>query len=81
MNEFLTTFTDNVDSSILKDLCKFQVDARVTNAQIWENQNDAHQPIFPYNIVENSPTSLAYNSAVFVSNNFKFGTKTGYMVL
>ena len=32
-------------------------------------QNNAHQPIFPYNVTANSPTSLAYNSAVFVPNN------------
>ena len=44
-------------------------------------QNNAHQPIFPNNIIANSPTSLAYNSAVFVPNNFKFGTKTRYMIL
>ena len=81
MNLFFTKFEDNVNSPVLKDLCKFQVDARVTNAQYWENQNEAHEPTFPYNITENSPTSLAYNSAVFVSNNFKFGTKTSYMVL
>ena len=44
-------------------------------------QNNAHQPIFPYNMTANSPTSMAYTSAVFVPNNFKFGTKTHYMVL
>ena len=27
-------------------------------------QNNAHQPIFPYNVIANSSTSLAYNSAV-----------------
>ena len=32
-------------------------------------QNNAHQPIFPYNVIANSPTSLAYNSAVYVPNN------------
>ena len=41
-------------------------------------QKNAHQPIFQYNIIKNSPTSLTYNSAVFVPNNFKFGTKTRY---
>ena len=46
-----------------------------------DGQNNAHQLIFPDNIIANSPTSLAYNSAVFVPNNFKFGTKTRNMVL
>ena len=31
-------------------------------------QNNAHQPIFPFYVIGNSPTSLAYNSAVFVPN-------------
>ena len=44
-------------------------------------QNNAHQPTFPDNVIANSPTSFAYNSAVFVPNNFKFGTKTRDMVL
>ena len=45
-------------------------------------QNNAHQPIFPYNVTANSPTSLAYNLAVFVLNNFKFGKDTlcGFIV-
>ena len=36
-------------------------------------------PIFAYDIIENYPTSLAYNSAVQIT--FKFGTKTRYIVL
>ena len=33
------------------------------------------QPIFPCNIIENSPTSLAYNSASVDPNNSKFGSE------
>ena len=44
-------------------------------------QNDAHQPIFPYNVIANSPTSLAYNSAVFVPNNLSLVQRHVYMVL
>ena len=44
-------------------------------------QKNAHQPIFPYNIIENSQTSLAHNSVLIVPNNFKFGTETCCMVL
>ena len=41
----------------------------------------AHQPILPYNIIENPPTSLAHNSVFIGPNNFKFGTETRFMVL
>ena len=44
-------------------------------------QKNAHQPIFPYNIIENYPTSLAYNSVFVGPNNIKFGTKTCCMFL
>ena len=37
-------------------------------------QKNAHQPIFLSNVIENSPTSLAYNSVFVGLNNFKFGT-------
>ena len=37
--------------------------------------NNAHQHIFPYNIIENSQTSLAHNSVFIVPNNFKFCTQ------
>ena len=46
----------------------------------WWARN-AYQPTFPYNITENSPTSLAYNSAFNGPNDFKFGTETYRMVL
>ena len=41
-------------------------------------QNNAHQPIFPHSVIRNSPTSMAYDSAVFVPNNFNFGAKALY---
>ena len=44
-------------------------------------QKNAQQPIFPYDIIENSPTSFANNSVFIGPNNFKFGTKTLYMVV
>ena len=44
-------------------------------------QKSAYQPIFPYNIIENSPTSLAPNSVFVGPNKFKFGTETCCMVL
>ena len=65
--------------------------ARVTSVQSLENLQtflyvaavimvgkkvNAHQPIFPYNIIENSPTSLAHNSVFIGPNNFKIGTQT-----
>ena len=34
--------------------------------------------IFPYNIIENSLTSLTYDSAFVGPNNFRSGTKTAY---
>ena len=39
-------------------------------------QKNAFQPIFPYNIIEKSPTSLAHNSVFIGPNDFKFGTET-----
>ena len=39
------------------------------------------QPIFPYNIIENSPTSFARNSVFDGPNHFKLGTETGFMIL
>ena len=44
-------------------------------------QMNVHQPILLYNIIKNCPTSLAYNSVFFGSNNIKFGTKTRCVVL
>ena len=43
-------------------------------------QKNAYQPIFPYNIIENSQTSLAHQSVSIDRNNFKFGTETGCIV-
>ena len=40
-----------------------------------------HQPIFSYNITENSLTSLAHNSVFIDPNNFKFCNKTYYIIL
>ena len=75
----------------------FQVDipinARVTTVENLENLHTSimRQPCwwakecppahFPYNIIENSPTSLTHNSVVIGPNNFKFGTETSCMVL
>ena len=44
-------------------------------------QKNAHQPIFPYYIIQNYPTSLAHSSVLFGRNDFKFGTETLCMVL
>ena len=46
----------------------------------WWAKN-AHQPIFPYYIIEKSPTSLAHNSVLIGPNNFESGTETRCMVL
>ena len=43
-------------------------------------QKKSYQPSFPYNLTENSPTSLVHKTVFVDSNNFKFGTKTHYMV-
>ena len=78
----------------MKGLRKFQVDIPI-NATVEAvqssvhlycdshvgRQKNAHQPISPYNIIENSPTSLAYDSVFIGPNNFKFDTKTGCVVL
>ena len=39
------------------------------------------KPIFPCDIIENSPTSLAHNSVFVGPNNLKFGTETPCLVL
>ena len=86
-----------MNNPILKDLCKFQVDtpinAKVIAVQNLENfirlycgshdggQENAHQPIFPYNIIENVPTSFVHNSVLIGPNDFNFGTETRFMVL
>ena len=44
-------------------------------------QENGHQPVFPYNIIETSPTSFVRNSVFFGTNDFKFGTETRFMVL
>ena len=46
----------------------------------WERLSP--QPIFPYNIMQNSQTSFAARYSVFVGpNDFKFGIETRFMVL
>ena len=69
------------------------INARATAVQSLENpihlycsshvggQKAAHQPIFPYNTIESSPTPLAHNSAFDGPNTFKFGTETWCIVL
>ena len=84
----------NVNNLVLKGLCKFQVDipknSRVTAVQSLQNLHKFILPqprwyvkeclpaIFPYNIIENSPTSLTYDSAFVGPNNFRSGTKMAY---
>ena len=43
-------------------------------------QKNAHRLIFPYNVIEHSPTSLACNSVFVGPNDFKFGTNTRCVV-
>ena len=43
-------------------------------------RQNAHQPSFPYDVIENYPSSLAHNSVFDGPNDFKFGTETSYMV-
>ena len=64
-----------------KCLHKFQVDMPINIivivVQSLENLYTftLRQPIFPYNIIENSSTSLAYNSDSVDPNNSKFGSE------
>ena len=45
-------------------------------------QKNVNQSIFPfYIIIENSPTSFVHDAVFDGPNDFKFGTKTCYMVL
>ena len=97
INDCLTKFLHDVNNPVLKGFCKFQVDipknATVTAVQSLENsihlycssyvgrQKSAYQPIFPYNITENSLTSLVHNSVFISPSKFKFGTETRCMVL
>ena len=74
---------------------KFQIDtliiARNKAVQSSENsiycgshvggKKNAHQLIFPCSMTENSPISLANNSAFVGRDDFKFGTETSCMVL
>ena len=70
------------------------INAKVMAAQNFENLHtfilrqpcwwarERPQPIFPSNnIMGNSPTSFARNSAFIGPNDFKFGTETRFMVL
>ena len=97
INDLLEKFYHSVNNSILKDLCKFQIDTptdtKVTAVQRFENLHtfilqqpcwrarERPQPIFPYNRRKNSPTSFARNSVFVGSNDFKFGTETRFIVL
>ena len=64
----------------LKNICEFNY--RFYYGSHVGGQKNAHQLIFPYNIIENSPTSLAHNSAFIVPNiSFKLGTETPCLVL
>ena len=44
-------------------------------------QKNVRLRIFPYNIIEYSPISSAYNSAFVDTNNFKLSTETHCVVL
>ena len=44
-------------------------------------RKNAHQPVFPYHIIGNSPTSFAHNFVSSGPNYFKFGTETCFVVL
>ena len=97
MNNFFDKFLHNVNNSVLKDLCSFQVDIpineRVTVVQCSEislhlsygshvcGQKNGNQLIFPCNIIQNPPTSLACDFVFIGPNNFEFGTKTHCTVL
>ena len=92
----LTKFLHNVSNPFLKGLCKFQFDIPVNTGVVEVGSleisvflycgshvgghKNAHQPIFPYNIIENSPISLAHNTVFFGPNSVKFGTETSYVV-
>ena len=39
-------------------------------------EKNAHKPIFPYSITENSSTLMAHDSVFNNPNDFKFGTET-----
>ena len=94
---FLTESLHSVNNPVLKYFCKFQLhlplNARGTAIQSSENLHTSslQQPgwwakecppaHFPYNIIENSPASLAYNSALVGQNNVKFGIKSRCMIL
>ena len=41
----------------------------------------AHQPIYPYNIIENFPASLVHYSVFIGPDHFKFGTEIRCVVL
>ena len=94
---FPTKLLHNVNNTILKYLCEFQVDISI-NAKVITVQNledlctfilrqpywsakECPQPIFLYNATENSPTFLAHNSVFIDPDNFKFGTETRYVFL
>ena len=49
--------------------------------QPWWLAKNAHQPIFPYYIIESSAIPLAHNSIFICPNTFKFGTETRYIAL
>ena len=86
INDILTKFFQNANNPILNGSCKFQIQ----ELQLFKvkkmliplhcgshvgRQKNAHQPIFPNNIIENSPTSLAPNFVFIRPNNFKFWYK------
>ena len=53
---------------------------RIAVAMLVGGQKNAHQPIFPYSIIEKSPASLAHDSIFVDRNKSKFGTKARCMV-
>ena len=97
INDFSDKTFTQCNYPILKYLCKFQVgipiNAIVIAVQSLEDlyifilgqpcwwAKECLHPNFPYEIIENPPTSLAYNSVFVDPNNFKFGTETHCMVI
>ena len=81
-----TTFLHKVNNPILKGLCKIQLQLfKVLKVPIYlycgshvGGQENDRQPIFPYDIIENSPTSFAHNSVFVGPNDFICGTDMFY---
>ena len=68
----------------MQELCLFKVQEIAIHLYCGshvDGQKNTHQPICPYNIIENSATSLTHNSVPGGPNDLRFGTETCYMIL